>query len=273
MRLCPMQHLRLSLFIFLFNISTIGLAQARLIVISDVDDTLKHTSSSSKLFTAIRLLHGNGPYKMTKQIYKDLSNNQARFIYLSSSYKEVFNIKEWLQENQFPDGEYIQRDKDSPISQSLFKTKKLRSILKSINIREDDQIILFGDNRYHDWSVYTKILGEFNLEGRIFIRDHYGRSLRKEFVSSPTFTTDILYLSEFELLNSKIIQNNISFITKLEIEALYYHRDILNKNILKMIRNDLKSLYCMNSAKCKKLREDEGLMVYLRYYQTQKLKY
>ena len=101
------------LLIFCLSCSTL---LAKIIVISDLDDTLKQSKGSFKLEALFQLLTVRkvAPFIHLRNIFNDLEAQNRLypgidFYYVSTSIEKSWNAKEWLKENGFPDGIVIQR--------------------------------------------------------------------------------------------------------------------------------------------------------------------
>ncbi|MGE3610430.1 MAG: phosphatase domain-containing protein [Bacteriovoracaceae bacterium] len=157
------------IFLFFFIIS----AQAKLIIVSDIDDTIKKTQGLSLGTLKDFLKDETYPYEEMQVLYKELENLGADFFYLSSSYKFIYNANNWLEEQNFPEGKVVQRNEDSPFDGKFFKQKELKEFLISENLSPDDSILFFGDNLGQDDEVYANVVKELKLssQSRIYIRD------------------------------------------------------------------------------------------------------
>jgi phosphatidate phosphatase APP1 len=140
-----------------------------LVIISDLDETLRVANVEKKMKAGLKLIGGVKSYEGLTAIFQDiqLKNPDAKFYYLSNSFPFLYNGKKWVKENGLPAGEVFQRSlKDKSDS---FKPEKL----KQIGARHTDAtILMFGDNIEHDPEFYTEFKEQSQLTDiRIFIRD------------------------------------------------------------------------------------------------------
>lgn len=154
-------------------------SMAKIVVISDLDDTIRQVNVVDMdeviLRVAVERIGANTITKFDKlhMIYEDLSLNQeASFYYVSASYPIIYNARKWLQKNDFPTGKVIQRNKRDEFNSSAFKKRILKEIITE-NDDPDTQFLFFGDNGEHDPESYNAVVSELNIEDRsiIMIRD------------------------------------------------------------------------------------------------------
>lgn len=157
---------KLTLFFMLF-FSAHSLFAKELVIVSDLDETLKMANVEYKTKAALKLITGVKPYEGLKAIFKELGqSNEVKFYYLSNSYIFTYSGKIWTQKHGLPAGTVYQRclkDKSD-----TFKPKKLREIVAA---HPDASFIFFGDNIERDPKFYGELLAESNIDARIFIRD------------------------------------------------------------------------------------------------------
>lgn len=159
--------------LFFVLLSFISIAQARIIVVSDIDDTIKVTQGVS-IETLTEYIKGESyAYPEMNILYNELKKLGADFFYLSSSYKNIYDASKWIYEKDFPEGTVIQRDEDSALDGRYFKKDELKKFLKKQKPTPEDKILLFGDNLGNDDEVYSSVISELQLEkiSRIYIRD------------------------------------------------------------------------------------------------------
>jgi phosphatidate phosphatase APP1 len=163
------------LFIFLFLIS-FNSVFAKVVVVSDIDDTIRQSHILNLLDAGIRLAGNPEEFKDLGVIYQALSEasmensgEKMAIVYISASTKFFYLGEEWITLRQFPQGEVVQR-------QSLSEDKKMFKVSNIIrflgeNYVPGDELFLFGDNAELDPEIYQEVLKKTNLKGTIFIRD------------------------------------------------------------------------------------------------------
>lgn len=155
------------LFIFLCQFS-ISFAK-EVVVISDLDETLRIANIEKKVKAAGKLITGVKPYEGLRAIFNEMNqeNPEIKFYYLSNSYPFLYSGTKWTAKHGFPKGTVYQRQlKDKS---KVFKTVKLREIAQK---HPNASFILFGDNVEHDPDFYRNFLKENQSKDiRVFIRD------------------------------------------------------------------------------------------------------
>lgn len=146
-----------------------ALMARELVVVSDLDETLRMANVEKHTKAAMNLVKGVKPYEGLSLIFKEikLKNPEAKFYYLSNSYPFLYNGNKWALALGLPTGEVLQRkisDKSGD-----FKTLKLREIAR---LNPDASWLLFGDNVERDPTFYREFKAENNLTDiEIYIRD------------------------------------------------------------------------------------------------------
>ncbi len=159
-----MAFISVSLFLlplFTWSQTTIN-SSSKILVISDIDDTLKVASSRSKLEFLVLM---NSPLQYTgmTELFTELDKNwgtQIQFAYVTSapSYMES-SRKKFLNENHFMDGLVF-------YSPSLSDdTHKYVSIRKLLTDNAPTHVIFLGDNSSRDAQVYVDIANEYRPQG------------------------------------------------------------------------------------------------------------
>ena len=176
-----------------------------LIIISDLDETIREANIEKKTKAGLKLLSGVKAYEGLKIIFNEikLNNPDAKFYYLSNSYPFLYNGTKWTTKNGFPEGTIYQRclkDKSED-----FKPKRLKEIASA---HPNAQLILFGDNIERDPGFYKNFLAETQIkDAQVFIRD-----ARLEFTQDSELTyfqteaqiTEALDISE---ATSSVVKN------------------------------------------------------------------
>jgi phosphatidate phosphatase APP1 len=187
-------NLKLAILTLLvLNVSSLWAKE--LVIISDLDETLRVANVEKKFKAGIKLIGGVKPYEGLTAIFQDikLKNPDAKFYYLSNSFPFLYNGKKWVKENGLPAGEVFQRSlKDKSDS---FKSEKLKQIGAN---HSDASILMFGDNIEHDPKFYSEFKAQSQISDiRIFIRD--ARLLLETSSSEITyFQTDAQITDELE---------------------------------------------------------------------------
>ena len=127
-----------KLFIYSFFFIISFNSYAKLIIISDLDDTIRQVNVSEMDEASISVMGARSklrsirPFSTLRSIYQDLEkNHDVKFYYLSASYPFIYNAKKWLEINKFPEGEVFQRKFNDEFSSSEFKQRILKEILSN----------------------------------------------------------------------------------------------------------------------------------------------
>ena len=218
--------MRSALFTLLafLSLTTKGFAQ-ELVIISDLDETLKQAAVENKVRAGIKLIEGVRPYLGMQIIFNELKAKHpgAKFYYLSNSYTFLYSGKEWTRKFGFPQGVVLQRSiKDQSDS---FKPSKLKEIIK--NHPNAKKWLLFGDNVEKDPKFYEELVSESGLNNsEIYIRD-----ARLIFPQSPLSN---YYQHEVQILDAlRISQGSAEVIRSLPFNEL------VPKFLLKTLRKRL----------------------------------
>lgn len=196
--------------LLVLNVSSLWAKE--LVIISDLDETLRVANVEKKFKAGLKLIGGVKPYEGLTAIFQDiqLKNPDTKFYYLSNSYPFLYNGKKWIKENGLPAGEVFQRSlKDKS---DTFKPQKLKLIGAK---HTDASILMFGDNIERDPEFYHQFKEESQLtDVRIFIRD--ARLLLEENTAEMTyFQTDAQITDDLESSPETAAKVNALSINKL----------------------------------------------------------
>lgn len=156
-------------------------------VISDIDDTIKHSEVlDKKKLVQNTFLKDYAAVDGMPAFYQWLSNKGAYFHYLSSSPWQMHPMLEPLLDSYYPKGAIHLRN-FNPSNRSFFKffmSSEVYKITKAMNIvarYPEHQFILIGDSSEKDPEVYARIYREFphNVK-QILIRAVDGSDLHQK---------------------------------------------------------------------------------------------
>ena len=187
---------------FLLAILLIGLplfSSAKVLVISDVDDTLKLAHVRSLKYAAYHAADFKSRFFGMASLLRTITREQdSQLVYLS-------NAPEWLMKNihtrflefgQFPSGIY--RGRDWGDKKEEHKLKEISNYIRQFN---PSKIILIGDNGELDSSIYSQIYKQFHTEARpvlSYIRVLYGLDKNKKGIK-PT-AEQLGFMTPFEIV-------------------------------------------------------------------------
>lgn len=206
--------------------STIGFGYDKLVLISDLDDTIRQVNVS-EMEEAIATVSAERSGLITipkfeglNKVYNDIQKNyQADFYYLSASYPFIYNAQNWITKNNFPNGTVLQRGSGDEFNSGEFKRRILKEIIKNYQNSDDEVIFLFfGDNGEHDPEAYNYIVEEANISDNsyIFIRDVVTDASFIYPDSRDSKANIFYFLTEKQLVTSELVR----FISPLTQEEL-----------------------------------------------------
>ncbi len=173
-----------------------------LLVISDIDDTIKLSHVLRKRSASLRALDANSWFLGMNSLYQLIKNDnpKAYFAYISAAPEFLLENthQKLLSNGQFPLGEYIARDR---FISSL--NHKLIAIRKLLTERRPKTVIFIGDNGERDPVVYNQITQEFKNSGiqfHTFIRMVYS-SQNVDYVSKlhPLSVGQFVFVTPVEM--------------------------------------------------------------------------
>lgn len=205
-------------------------AWAKVLLVSDLDDTIKITGVKSvDIFS--NYLTGVEPFENLISLYQEVVDEYQRqgeevdIVYLTAA-PRIVNSQKWLIQNHAPKGLLIERRNRELLTLSG-KEHKLNQLAKlmSAHAGEYSQILFFGDNGENDPTVYDQTVKRFKLQnkGQIFIRDvmvnatefQSGKEIvRLDGINYFLFEADLLSHFPFvsEELREKMLKEEIEFI-------------------------------------------------------------
>lgn len=150
--------------------------QAKTLIVSDVDDTVKMTDVlGSKPTVVINGLFKEKAFAGMSELYNEMAKiEETDVYYVSGSPKMIrFRVDEFLEENQFPQRKnLILKDKMSDDTYE-YKTTEIKKLIAQLN---PDKVILIGDDTEYDPEVYKNIQEAHpNLVEAVYIRSVKGR--------------------------------------------------------------------------------------------------
>ncbi len=154
---------------FLLSISV----QAKTLIISDIDDTIRQTNVLNKLESTRSIIIPAPAFTALLGIFNHYSQTDSDFHYLTAAPVCFIGHADWIEKRKFPQGLVYQRPCDSTwLKPDYTAIYKYKTVVKIIEKSMFDQILLFGDNAEHDPAVYQKIKNDYpHLNITIFIRD------------------------------------------------------------------------------------------------------
>jgi hypothetical protein len=164
------------------------LPEAGLSVISDIDDTIKHSAVTDRReLLANTFLRTFTAVPAAAEVYRVWARSGAEFHYVSSSPWQLYGpLSQFLGEEGFPDGTYhlrLMRLRDSrPFKMFVRRPEsKARTIEQILQRFPGRHFILIGDSGERDPEIYGEMTRRFPDQVlRIFIRDVTGHAAASE---------------------------------------------------------------------------------------------
>lgn len=201
-----------------FSGKALCLPRTGLSIISDIDDTIKHSHvRNRKELLTNTFLRSFQPVPDAADLYRDWSAQGAQFHYVSSSPWQLHEpLTEFIASAGFPEGSlhlrFFSLRNSRFLSPFVFRPEnKARSIRALLQQYPQRKFILIGDSGERDPEIYGNVVRRFpNQIERIFIRDITGhgqqdRRYARAFRGVPASRWRI-YLEAEELRDEKIMK-------------------------------------------------------------------
>lgn len=133
---------------------------APLLLLSDLDDTIKISHTQSKLITVYRGLFRSSAFAGMAELYSEILANhpECSFYIVSSSPPAIRGkIDFFLSKNKFPKAEIILRDWIREPSTLKFKLKQVMELVEGSR----HPVLLVGDDTEHDPEVFAHVAKKF----------------------------------------------------------------------------------------------------------------
>lgn len=208
---------------FLFLYLSLSLtAQARILVVSDIDDTIKVTHVLSKVGAVASAFDDDSRFSGMSELYKALAQThrgEIEFHYVSLAPKLIMHEqhKKFLKENSFPT---TQLHTNPLLSQDpQVKINIIRGLIQS---RLPKKIIYIGDNGQLDTYVYEKLSREFsNIPALTYIREAYSK---RGYSKNPTRGGQVGFVTTYELALDLIQKSLLAANYQAYFEKLIYKK-------------------------------------------------
>ena len=192
------------LFLALILASAFQNAQAKTLIVSDVDDTIKMTNVlGSKATVIFNGLFKEKAFAGMSELYQALSKNETSIYYVSGSPKIIkFRVSEFLEENNFPQRDNLVLKNKTSDDTFKFKVEAIREIIKTV---KPDKMILIGDDTEFDSDVYTQI----SSENPGVVKGIYIRAVQNKAIVNQNFFSAV-EIAGSELLNGTLSVSDLS---------------------------------------------------------------
>jgi len=207
--------------VFLAGLMMAVAAQAKVLVISDIDDTLKVSHILSKTRATVSSLDEHSRFAGMSKLYRSLraAHNDIEFHYVSLAPKMIMGKQhlDFLKENKFPVTELHMNPgiKQDP----QLKQKVIRQLLAEKN---PEMVINFGDNGQFDTVVYNQMDKEFpKIPSVTYIREAYSRLADSQ---HPTLPGQVGFVTSVEVAIDLISRHLLPVAAYAPIEDIVYKR-------------------------------------------------
>ena len=204
----------------LLLLSTLAFAEQKIILISDIDDTIKNSHVLDKDSTVANAFIPKNAFLGMAPLYTALSQDKKidEIVYLSNAPKFLMYPfhKRFLRKTGFPEGRLLL---SKGLSNKNHKVSTLRNIIKNENPKE---LILVGDNGERDTEVYATIQKEFpEVKMTTYIHQAYSQT------------------GFHENFGKKLEDSQIGFATALDLSADLLNQGVLNEESYVSIVNEV----------------------------------
>lgn len=261
--------------VILITLSLHSTVQAKFVIVSDIDDTVKKTRLTNPIAAIVSFVEKkDGPYQHLREIYHELllAQDDALIIYLSSSYENIYNAQNWLTEYSFPPGLVIQRNLNSPLSGRTFKQNKLQELFDKEILSAQDTFYFFGDGTEKDAEIYQHFITKNNiLKAKVYIRDSTMRS-RLSFPYLVPYRAPVeFFISEFDLINQLFTLNDYLKLNQSTIQSIYLAHlahQLVSKDQLDMLEQQFTYHHCrgLDAQQCNKIIRNKISLTLRSYY-------
>jgi hypothetical protein len=188
-----MKSFLMSVFVLLAIVSGAS-AQAKTIVISDIDDTLKISHVLDRYDVLEYSLLTDNVFGGMSTLFRALEKQDStlKFYYVSNAPTSLMQVahEEFVSNNNFPAGPVLLRES---FFQTDFKVTEIRKIIEDEN---PDVVILVGDNGEKDSEVYAQVRFERpGIRFLTYIHRDYSGSLAK-----PLMPNQVEFVTSWDLL-------------------------------------------------------------------------
>lgn len=259
----------LVLFSLLFGLSL----DARVVVISDFDDTVKKANSKGNWYESSYHFLRKKPYLEMRDLFVELKDyydglgEQVEFNYVSAAPDILFAQQKWVEKHGFPVGRTFLRTIGSGDTYT-FKYNQIVSILRPYLEEPNLKVIFFGDNSTHDQDVYADATRDYRLNAEIYIRDVSTTATEFEGLPAENRRDGVNYFfseREFEYFQGL---GFMSSELRTDIEKAYTDKDLIPKYTTKtMVRRVRKMKGCkLFQFSCRKEAKKVGKKLIADYY-------
>lgn len=203
----------------------VAAAEAKVLVISDIDDTIKVSHVLSKKRATLSAADDDSRFVGMAEIYQSLNYTQKdiEFHYVSLAPRILMAEQhmDFITENGFPVTELhtnpgVKQDPE-------LKQKVIRKLLSE---KKPELVIYFGDNGQFDAKVYNEMVNEFSSIPHVtYIREAYSKLKDSQY---PTMKGQIGFVTSAEVTIDLISRGLLPAKVYAPIEGIVYSRLLLD---------------------------------------------
>lgn len=154
-----------------FLVASVQNLQAKTLIVSDVDDTIKMTDVlGSKKTIVFNGLFREKAFAGMSELYNQMVKNEDTSIYYVSGSPKIirFRVSDFLEENNFPHEQNLILKDSIEADTYIYKTTEIKKLIQE---QKPDRVILIGDDTEYDPQVYAHIQEEYpELVAGVYIR-------------------------------------------------------------------------------------------------------
>ncbi|MBC7430120.1 MAG: DUF2183 domain-containing protein [Bacteriovorax sp.] len=201
--------MKTKILVLSFLMMTIGqIVQAKTLIVSDVDDTIKMTDVLGKKIKVV--LHGvfkEEAFAGMSELYQAMAKKDATVYYVSGSPKIIrFRVIDFLEDNKFPQAKNLILKNKTSDDTYKFKVAAIRELINKIH---PDKMILIGDDTEHDSEVYDTI----SQENPGVVEGIYIRAVQNKALNNQNFFSAV-EIAGSELLKGSLNVSDLASVTK-----------------------------------------------------------
>jgi hypothetical protein len=194
---------------------------AKVLVVSDIDDTLKVTHVHSKGRQVGSFFDTRSRFIGMAEVFQQLQtqNDDIEFHYVTRASDKLmkFQHTKFLSRHKFPEG--VVHFKESVGEDLDMKQRVIRKIISEV---KPDSIVFFGDNGQYDVVAYQQMTEEFpKIPTVTYIREVYSKNGKAEY---PTRDGQIGFVTSVEIVMDLIALNLLPQSSYQPIEDVVYDR-------------------------------------------------
>ncbi len=196
------------LFLSAMLVLSLQALEAKTLVVSDVDDTIKVSDVlGSKTKLVVHALVKKKAFAGMSELYNEFNTGDTEIYYLSGSPKIINSrISELLEHNGFPQRSNIVLKNKMSENTYDYKTAAIRELIKKIN---PDKLIMIGDDGEYDPEVY-KTISEENPE---ITSATYIRAIRNKDGVEKLFFSPV-EIAGFEIMEGRLGSKSLAKVSR-----------------------------------------------------------